>query len=114
MTKRYTILAKCFDKRNRVLSTGLNSYRKTHTIQSYFAKKVGLDCKEYLHSEIQALIRTADKKVYKLTVERYTEDGQPALAKPCPVCSEAIKAYGVEKVCYTTPSGWETVHVKDL
>ena len=105
-TKKYVILAKCYDKRGKILSTGLNSYKKTHTLQSYFAKKVGLDCKEYLHSEIQALIRAGDKKVYRLTVERYNADGQPALAKPCPICQEAIKAYGVSVVEYTTSDGF--------
>ena len=105
MTKKYVILAKCYDKRGRLISVGTNSYTKTHTIQSYYAKKAGLDVKEYLHSEIQALIRAGDKQVYKLVVERYNADGQPALAKPCVVCQEAIKAYGVKKVCYTTPDG---------
>ena len=112
MTKKYVIVAKCYDKRGRILSIGTNSYSKTHTIQSYYAKKVGLDVKEYLHSEIQALIRAGDKQVHRLTVERYNADGQPALAKPCPVCSEAIRAYGVKEVWYTSPQGFVKEKVK--
>lgn len=106
MRKKYLILAKTYDKRGRILGVGTNSYSKTHTLQSYYAKKVGLDVKEYLHSEIQALIRTGDKQVYRLTVERYNADGSPALAKPCPICTEAIHAYGVSVVEYTTSDGW--------
>ena len=110
MHKRFVILAKTYDRKGKVIAVGTNSYSKTHTVQSYFAKKVGLDCKEYLHSEIQALIRSADKKVHRITVERYKADGSTALAKPCLVCQEAIKAYGVKTVEYTTDDGW----VKEL
>lgn len=106
MSKKYVILAKCLDKRGRVISAGTNSYTKTHPLQSYWATKVGLECKDKLHAEIQALIRLGDKKAHTLTVERYNADGQPALAKPCPVCAEAIRAYGISVVEYTTSDGF--------
>lgn len=106
MSKRYLILAKTYDKRGRIIAVGTNNYTKTHPTQQYFAKKVGLECKDKLHAEIQALVRSSDKKVYKLTVERYLQDGSPAMAKPCRVCQEAIVAYGVSVVEYTTSEGF--------
>lgn len=104
--RKHTLLAKTYDKRGRLISVGTNSYTKTHTIQSYFAKKVNLECKDKLHAEIQALVRAGDKQVYSLSVERYGADGKPALAKPCPICQEAMRAYGVKEVSYTTIDGF--------
>lgn len=104
--KKYVILAKAYDKRGRLLAVGLNSYRKTSTVQRHYAILAGLPEKEYLHSEIQALLRCKDKTPYRLTVERYTNDGEPALAAPCPVCSLAIRTYGVKVLEYTSSEGW--------
>lgn len=104
--KRYIILAKAYDKKGNLLSVGENSYRKSNPVMKYFAEQAGLPAKIYLHSEVQALLRCKDKKVHKLTVERYTADGNPANAKPCPVCQLAIKAWGVSFVEYTTAKGW--------
>lgn len=89
------------------MSVGTNSYRKTSTVQKHFAILAGLPHKEYLHSEILALQRCKDKTPYRITIERYTNDGEPALAAPCPVCRIAIKTYGVSVIEYTTPDGWE-------
>lgn len=105
-TKRFVIIAKAYCKKGKLLSVGTNSYEKTSPVMQYFANQVGLPEKKYIHAEVQALLRSRDKQVYKLTVERYTSDGEPALAKPCLVCQEAIKAYGVKQVEYTTQSGW--------
>jgi deoxycytidylate deaminase len=104
--KRYIILAKAYDKKNKLLSTATNTYKRSHPLQSFYAKQVGLDDKIYLHAELLALIRAGDKKVHRLTVERYNSDGQPALAKPCKICSKAIESYGVSVVEYTSSTGW--------
>ena len=74
----------------------------------YFSQKAGLsEEKVFLHSELSSLIKARGKQVHTLTVERYLKDGSMALAKPCPACSEAIKAFGVVKVLYTTEDGWK-------
>lgn len=104
--KKYLILAKAYDRKGNLLSTAQNMYKKSHPLQKYFAEKVGLPEKQCLHAEILALVRCRDKKVYSMTVERYAANGSPALAKPCPVCAEAIRAYGVSVVHYTTSSGF--------
>ena len=104
--KRYVILAKCYDKRKRLMSVGENSYSKTSTVMSYFAEKVGLPAKVFLHAEVQSLLRCKDKKPYRMTIERYDNEGNFALAKPCTVCTEAIKAWGISVIEYTSPEGW--------
>lgn len=111
MRKRYTIVATCFDKRGRVLSTGRNSYRKTHPLMAHFAKIAGeSEEKICLHAEVSALIQSRDKKVHSLLVQRI--EGQSyGLAKPCKTCSEAIKAFGVKFVQYTTDKGVEEYEV---
>ena len=101
MRKKYVIKATTFDKKGRVISVAENNYNKTHPLMLHFAAKVGLHDKLYLHAEVLALIRAGEKKVDSISVERYNLDGSPALAKPCPVCAEAIKAWGVNNVFYT-------------
>ena len=58
------------------------------------------------HAEGLALVRCKDKVPYRLTVERYDNQGEQALAAPCPVCKEMIKAWGVKILEYTSPNGW--------
>lgn len=105
MRKKYFITAKAYDKQGRLLSQAVNDYKKSHPLMKYFAEKVGLDEKIYLHAEIRALIRCGDNKPYRLVVERYDNQGNPAIAKPCIVCAEAIRAYGVSVLEYTTLNG---------
>lgn len=100
--KRFSIVATVYDKRGRVLTTGENSYEKTHPLQAKFAVQVGLDDKIYLHSEVAAVSKLKEHhKPYKIVVERYKEDGTQAMAKPCPICMEAIKAHGIKVIEWT-------------
>ena len=101
MAQKYVILAKCYDKRGRLLSVGTNSYQKTHPYQKHCAALVGHSFKEYLHAEIQAILRAKDQPIHKITVERYGKDGQPMLAKPCKICEYAIKSFNIQHVEYT-------------
>ena len=99
--RRFFILAKCYNKRGQLLSVGFNSYTKTHSIQKHFADLVGMPEKEYLHAEIAAIIRAKDKKIYRITTERYDAHGNPVPSAPCPVCLRAIKAYGIQIIEHT-------------
>lgn len=100
--KKFKVVATIYDKRGRVLTTGENSYDKTHPLQSKFAVQVGLDDKIYLHSEIAALSKLKRyHKPYKIVVERYKENGEPALARPCKVCQAAIESHGIAVVEWT-------------
>lgn len=104
--KRFVLIAKTYDRKGRLIAVGTNLYRKSNPTQKYFAEKAGLPDKIYLHAEIASLLKSGDKQVNKLTVERYHANGDFALAAPCPVCREAIKAYGVKIVEYTSSKGW--------
>jgi tRNA(Arg) A34 adenosine deaminase TadA len=88
--KRYLIKATCYDKRGRKLSQGVNSYTKTHPIQAYFAQRVGEPMKKYLHAEIAAIIKAGDTPIHTIEISH----------KPCKICQEAIKAYGIKRVVY--------------
>lgn len=97
---RYKILATCFNKYGIPLSKGENSYKKTHPLQAYFAEKVGHPQRIYLHAEILALIRAGDKKIDRILIERRDKYGNNYPSKPCPICFEAIRAYGVKYLYY--------------
>lgn len=107
LKKRYLILAKCFDKSGKLLSTGTNSYTKTHPLQKYFACLTKQPYKDKLHAEVCALLRAKGKKIHKITVERYSKDGSPLLAAPCPICTEAILAFGVKEVEFTVEGSYD-------
>ena len=99
--RRQHIIAECYDKRGRLLSVGYNSYTKTHPIQAYFASKVGHYHRQFLHAEIAAILRAKGKSIHRIVVKRYSCSGLPANAAPCPICQEAIKAFGIKEVIYT-------------
>ena len=99
---KHELTAIIYDKRGRVLSIGQNSYIKTHPLQAKHAEKVGLPEKQYLHAEIHAIARCKDlTKAHRILITRFGKNGQPMLAKPCPVCQSAIRAAGIELVEHT-------------
>lgn len=99
---RFDITAIIYDKRGRVLSIGKNSYFKTHPLQHHHACKVGLPEKQFLHAEIHAISRCKQlDKAHRISVMRFDSKGKPRNAKPCPVCSSAIRAAGIEIVEHT-------------
>jgi tRNA(Arg) A34 adenosine deaminase TadA len=102
MKYKHTLTARCYDRKGKLLSIATNSYKKTHPIQAYFANRVGQPAKIYLHAEIHAIIKAGDKPIYKMVVTRIGRNHKALNAKPCPVCQEAIKAYGIPFVSYTT------------
>ena len=99
---KHELTAIIYDKRGRVLSIGQNNYIKTHPLQAKHAEKVGLPEKQYLHAEIHAIARCKDlTKAHRILITRFGKNGQPLLAKPCPVCQSAIRAAGIELVEHT-------------
>lgn len=101
-TKRFSVTAIIYDKKGNVLSVGKNSYVKTHPLQAHYARRAGEPQKTYLHAEIDAIIRLKKTKGAKtISVFRFTEDGSPAMAKPCKICMQAIKAAGIDTIEHT-------------
>ena len=98
---RYRIAAAVLDKQGRVLSTGTNSYMKTHPKQKEYAEKVAQHHKSFLHAEISALVKVKNGTPYKMVVVRVGNNGDLRLAEPCPICKEAIRQAGIKVVEYT-------------
>lgn len=82
------------DKRNRVISTGINSYEMTHTQQFYAAVKASkkfknpsLRKKLFLHCELNCLLK-ARKPGHKLVICRVGGYGSKELRNSfcCPIC----------------------------
>lgn len=87
------------DKRNRVISAGVNSYEITHTKQFYAAivaakkyKKPNLTKKIFLHCELNCLLK-AKKPGHKLVICRVGGHGRNELRDSfcCPICYLYIK-----------------------
>lgn len=99
---RHIVFATIYDKKGRVLSKATNDYTRSHPMQARFAREAGMPARIYLHAELSALIKLKrNDRPSRISIERYTKDGQPALAAPCPVCQAAIKFYGINRVEYT-------------
>ena len=98
---KHTIVASVFDKRGRLLASAQNSYTKSHPVMAHFAQLAKMPARVFLHAEVAALLKCKDKDVYSISIERYKRDGSPGMAKPCPACEAAIKAWGIQRVTYT-------------
>lgn len=98
--RKHRLVAIITDKKDRILSIGVNSYQKTHPKQAYFAEKYGNKNRIYLHAEIDALIK-CKHKAHKIYVARINKKGLPLLAKPCQICQQAIKDIGIKKIYHT-------------
>lgn len=104
-SNKYIVGAFAYDNKGRLLSKGTNSFVKTHPQQKKYADYVGLNYKIYLHAEISAIIK-ANSKIDTLIVARILQyTNETALAKPCPVCYEAIRQAKIRKVYFTNEHG---------
>lgn len=97
--------ALALDASGRVLSTGFNSYSRSHPLMFKYAKKTGVSpCKIYLHAELSAIIRSR-KQIDTLIIARLLHTGSFGLAKPCIICKAAIEEAQIKYVYYTDDSG---------
>jgi len=96
------VYAVIVDKKGTVLSEGSNSFTKTHPTQAYFAEKVDLPLKVFLHAEISALVKVRKGTPHKIYVARVDFEGTPMYAAPCPICAEAIAQSTIQSVEYTS------------
>jgi deoxycytidylate deaminase len=100
--KKHDLTAIIYDKRGRVLSVGKNSYVKTHPVQKHYAELAGEPYKQAIHAEIAAIIKCKDlSKAHSISIFRFNNNGEPALAKPCKICSTAIEAAGIFNITHT-------------
>lgn len=100
--KKYTITAIIYDKRGKILATGINSYTKTHPYQYRLAKQAGREDAIYLHAEIQAILKTKNiDKAHRIFIKRLGANGESLPACPCEICSIAIEEAGIKIVEHT-------------
>lgn len=82
--------------KNMVLSVGYNQ-PKTHPIS--------IDTPmQQLHAEMDALLRCGSTEGVDVIVVRSKPSGKPGLAKPCEVCENILRRFGVRRVFYTIDS----------
>lgn len=92
-------------KKNNIIAEATNLEKKTHPIQARWAQRAGLHEKIYLHAEIAALVKCRDD-ADTIIVARINSEGKLRNAKPCPVCTMALKEAGIHNVHYTTDDGF--------
>jgi tRNA(Arg) A34 adenosine deaminase TadA len=98
-----SITAYITNKQGHTLTIGNNSYTQTHPVQAQYSQAAHMPDRIFLHAEIAALVQLRKgMKPYKIAIERYGKDGRSRLARPCPACEAAIKAWGIKRVEYTT------------
>lgn len=103
------------DKRNRIISSGVNSYVRTHPIQKWAAKNASkifndpnLEKKIYGHAEIISLIK-AKEDAETIVICRLGGHAKKELrlSRPCRICTNYILNYSkVVHVHYSTPNGF--------
>jgi deoxycytidylate deaminase len=88
------------DKKGRIISKGVNSFSKSHPTQAYYAEKVGMVHRIFLHSEISALVNCKEQG-HTIFVARVNRKGEPLPSSPCPICKMAILDAGIKEIITT-------------
>lgn len=93
---------------NYLVGKGFNQ-KKSHPMQAeYNGTYKDWDSNHYLHAEIHSLIQSGRESVKggDCYVFRKDRNGTLADSRPCISCWNALKDAGIERVYYTTPSGY--------
>jgi len=82
-------------RRNRIISIGYNSYRKTHPkAEDHYG--------HFIHAEIHALIGVPSADLFDSTiyVGRMNRLGAKGISKPCKHCEAVLRKSGVRDAYY--------------
>jgi len=91
----------------KIVSLATNLEDKSHPFQAMLAEKVGMEKKIFLHAEINALIKARESADTIIIARVGGQCGTKLrLAKPCAICSFAIKQSSIKKVIYSTNQGF--------
>lgn len=100
--QQQNVTAFVYDRKGTLLSTGRNSYVKTHPIMYKAGNAVNKPNSIYLHAEVAALVKIKDwSKAHRIDVVRYMKDGTTGNAKPCPICSRVIGQTSIKLINHT-------------
>lgn len=82
-------------KRRKVLSVGINRPKDSHTMSKHYRF-------HSVHAEVDCLIGVPQNKIPGTTmyVYRFSRGGKPGISKPCELCEEILRDYGVRDVYY--------------
>ncbi len=99
---RKKVGAVLYNSRRRVITTAVNNDYKSHPRQAWWAQRVGLDEKIYLHAEMACLIKAREAADTIVVVRLGGHDGNSLRqARPCPVCEPALRYAGIKHVYYS-------------
>jgi deoxycytidylate deaminase len=67
----------------------ITRYKNTNKIQTF------------IHAEVDAIVKCRNiKDAFSIEVYNYTENGNPALSKPCPLCMSLINKTPIKVIKY--------------
>ena len=98
--QKQRIYAIICDKKGTILSYGENSYTRTHPKQCWYAKKVGMVNRIFIHAEISALVNCR-KQGHTIYIARLDKKNRPLPCDPCPICKMAISEAGIKEIVTT-------------
>lgn len=112
MKRRYELIATAFDRKGKVVGAGVNDYKKSHPLMRIYSERAGeSDMKIYKHAELSAILSAGNKSVHSMLIQRFDNQGNPAMAMPCPTCQTMLKDFDVKYVEYTTPEGIKRMEI---
>ena len=96
---RKKVGAVLYNSKKRVIATAVNNDYKSHPRQAWWAHRVGLEEKIYLHAEMACLIRAREDADTIVVVRLGGHDGKSLRqARPCPICEPALRYAGIKHV----------------
>lgn len=90
-----------------VISVGFNKHNTNAFVEHYtdLARGRGRDFCLSTHAEQDAILKArgkVDLRGCKIFVARRLRlNGKPGMARPCPICENALNSYGIRKAYYT-------------
>jgi deoxycytidylate deaminase len=99
-------------KNGKIISSGFNHHRKTNPQ----IKAIGGCELKTVHAEMDSIFKLKNKELLKgstVAVYREKKDGSLGCARPCPICMNFLRFYGVKKIIYTTETGIVVEYLKN-
>ena len=90
-----------------VISVGYNKHNTNAFVEHYadIARGRGRDFCLSTHAEQDAILKARNKVDLRGTkifvARRLRLNGKPGMARPCPICENALNSYGIRKAYYT-------------
>lgn len=99
-------------KNGKIISSGFNHHKKTNPQ----IKAIGGCELKTVHAEMDSIFKLKNKELLKgstIAVYREKKDGTLGCARPCQICMNFLRFYGVKKIIYTTETGIVIEYLKN-